>query len=140
MQFKVPQNVQREDTIIGPITWKQLAILGIGGTITYAVYISIAKTYHVEVWLAPVAILSAITVAFAFLKIHSLPFHLFLMHFIEYHMLPKKRIWIKGCGDVFISEFDKKNNAKNENSSKNDNLTNQKTKSIDEISKILDSH
>ena len=35
MRFKVPQDVQREDTIIGPITFKQLIIMIIGGGIGY---------------------------------------------------------------------------------------------------------
>ena len=43
MQYKVPQDVQREDTIIGPLTLKQLGILGVGGGIAYGIYISLGK-------------------------------------------------------------------------------------------------
>ncbi|MBD3330568.1 hypothetical protein GF354_03490 [Candidatus Peregrinibacteria bacterium] len=96
MPVKVPQDVQREDTIIGPLTLKQLFILMFGGGIAYAIYISLSRLYFIEIWLPPVAIVSAITLAFAFLKVHNLPFHLFLMYLIEYLILPKKRVWIKG--------------------------------------------
>ena len=135
MQYKVPQDVQREDTIIGPITLKQLVILGIGGFIAYAIYISLAKSYFIEIWLPPVAIISAITLAFAFLKIHSLPFHIFLMNFIEYKMLPKQRVWIQGTGYPFISPFQEKPKEEMK-----DTKSEQKPKkSIEELSKILDS-
>lgn len=114
MQFKVPQDVQRKDTIIWSLTIQQLIICGIGGGIAYAIYIQLSKTYFMEVWLPPVVIISAITLAFAFLTIHNLPFDEFLMHFIEYHILPRKRFWIQGSGTPFIPPFDesKKKEAK----------------------------
>lgn len=103
MQFKIPQDVQREDTIIGPLTLKQMAILGIGGGITYAIYISLAKAYFIEVWIAPVVITGTLTLAFAFLKIADQKFHIFLINFIQYKMLPKKRIWIQMSANPFVS-------------------------------------
>ena len=105
MQFKVPQDVQREDTIIGPITLKQLIILGIGGGITYAIYTTLSALYFMEIWLPPIIVTSGLTAAFAFLKINNLPFHLYLLTLVEYVILPKKRIWTKGGGDPFISPF-----------------------------------
>lgn len=138
MQFKVPQDVQREDTIIGPLTLKQMIILGIGGGLAYTIYISLAKTYFIEIWLPPVAIVAIITLAFAFLKIHSLPFHEFLMNFIEYHLLPRKRIWIQETGRPFVSIYDTKTKKKAE---KIVARTEEQTKkSLKELSKILDRH
>lgn len=83
MQFKVPQNVQREDTIIGPVTMKQLIICGIGGGLAYAVYVVLAKAYFWEIWLWPVGILVLLTAAIAFLKIHDIPFYKFVLLFLE---------------------------------------------------------
>lgn len=137
MQFKVPQDVQREDTIIGPITLKQLIIIGIGGAITYAIYISLAATYFIEIWLAPVLISGGLTAAFAFLKINNLPFHLFLMNFLEYKILPRKRIWIQGAGIPFISSFDtQKSNKEHKTIVSKENAKG--TKDFNELSKILD--
>lgn len=101
MQFKVPQNVQREDTIIGPLTMKQLIIIGGGGGLAYAIYIILTKAgYFVEVWLPPVALIVIITVSFAFVKVHELTFYRFVLFFIEYTLLPKKRYFVLGAGDV----------------------------------------
>jgi hypothetical protein len=137
MQFKVPQNVQREDTIIGPLTLRQMIIVGIGGGIAYAIYVSLAKTYFMEIWLPPVAIVSALTAAFAFLKIHNLPFHFFLMYLLEYHLLPKKRIWIQGTGTPFISPFETIQVKQSDDAPKTAKKT---TKSINELASVVDSY
>jgi hypothetical protein len=137
MQYKVPQDVQREDTIIGPLTLKQLIILGAGGGLTYAIYITLAKTYFIEIWLPPVLIVGGITAAFAFLKIHSLPFHIFLMNFIEYHLLSRKRVWVQGTGTPFVPPFEEES-MKKEEIKEIKQLKNQKT--LKEISEVLDTH
>lgn len=133
MRFKVPQNVQREDTIIGPLTLKQMGILGAGGGLTYAVFITLSKSYFIEVWLPPVFILTIITLAAAFLKIHSLPFHQFLMHLIEYHYLPKKRVWVQGSTNTQTIFIEEKQKAETQTIEK-------PPIDINEIAKTLDSH
>lgn len=138
MQFKVPQDVQREDTIIGPLTLKQMIIIGVGGGLAYGIYVSLSKTYFIEIWLPPVAIISIITLAFAFLKVHSLPFHEFLMDFIEYHLLPRKRIWIQGTAAPFVSSLEKKKEKQiNAKLGKDESG---KRKNLKELTKILDAH
>jgi len=135
MQFKVPQDVQREDTIIGPITLKQLIILGVGGGVAYAIYVSLAKTYYMEIWLPPVAIVAALTVALAFLKIYNMSFEKFMMRFFEYTMLSRKRIWIQGSGRPFyMPEPVKKAEKKVISEDK------RPKKSLKELTDILDTH
>ncbi|MFA6992530.1 MAG: PrgI family protein [Candidatus Gracilibacteria bacterium] len=135
MQFKVPQDVQREDTIIGPITLKQLIILGMGGGLAYAIYVSLAKAYFVEIWLPPVAIVLALTVAFAFLKIYNMTFEKFLMSFFEYRILSRKRIWIQGAGKPqYLPELIHKTRPQKM-------IKNTKNKkSLTELTSILDTH
>lgn len=132
--FKVPQNVQREDTIIGPITMRQLIICGAGGAITYIIYVALAAKYYVEVWLLPVALSAILTATFAFVKVHGMTFMTFLLYLIEYVFLPRKRVFVKGAGDVFMPEMitataQKKPEAQKEMKPK---------KSIDELAQILD--
>ncbi|PIZ75048.1 hypothetical protein COY05_05230 [Candidatus Peregrinibacteria bacterium CG_4_10_14_0_2_um_filter_38_24] len=137
-QYKVPQDVQREDTIIGPLTLKQLGILGIGGGIAYGIYISLAKSYPMAIWLPPMVIIIAITLAFAFLKIHNLDFVTFIMAYTEFNFLPKKRIWIQGSGYPFISPFETpyKEQKKKELTRK----MGAKIESLKELSRVLDTH
>lgn len=136
MQFKVPQDVQREDTIIGPLTLRQMIILGVGGGVAYAIYVSLSKTYFLEIWLPPVAIVAVMTLAVAFLKVHSLPFHEFFMNFLEYHLSAKQRIWIQGAGyPLFLpGQNIKKKLAKSVTAKP----PVKKRRSLEELSKVLD--
>jgi hypothetical protein len=134
MQFKVPQDVQREDTIVGPLTLKQMIILMFGGGFAYITFASLSRTYFIEIWIGPVVIIGAITLAFTFLKIHNMPFHIFVMNFIEYHLLGKKRIWIQGGGDPFMPPAMPKAKVKKAVIEK----TTGKARNIEELTKIVD--
>lgn len=140
MQFKVPQDVQRADTIVGPLTWKQLIMLGAGGGICYAIYVSLAKTYYMEIWLPPIVIVGALTLALAFLKIHGLDFEKFALCFIEYHFLPKKRIWQKGQAESFMIYLQRRSEEKKTKKPVSGAQIQEKKKTIKELSKILDSY
>jgi len=138
MRYKVPQDVQRADRIVGPLTWKQLIILSAGGGVCYAIYVSLATKYFIEIWLPPLVIVGGITAALAFLKIHGLTFERWILAFIEYHFLPKKRIWKKGQAEPFVSYLQRKSeNKKQKKAPKKDA---KKGKSIKELSKVLDSY
>jgi hypothetical protein len=141
MRYKVPQDVQRADQIIGPLTWKQLIILGAGGGICYAIYVTLAKKYFIEIWLPPVVIIGGITVALAFLKINGLTFERWILAFIEYHMLPKKRIWRKGQAEPFVSYLQRKaEEDKKVKDAQSKKIEKKETKSIKELSEVLDSY
>ena len=55
MQFKVPQDVQRADRIVGPLTLRQLIICGIGFTISYGIYTVLGRDYELITAIIPVA-------------------------------------------------------------------------------------
>ena len=95
LQYKVPQNVEMEDRIIGPITLRQLIILAVGGGIAYMLYLSLAPRYFAEVWLPPVALIVLLTAAIAFLKIQHIPFVRWVLLMIEAVALPRRRAWDK---------------------------------------------
>lgn len=139
MQFKVPQDVQRADTIVGPLTWKQLLILGAGGGLSYAIYITLAKNYYMEIWLPPIVVIGGITLALAFLRIHGLDFERFLLCFIEYHFLPKKRIWQKGQAESFVVYLQRRSEEKRTPKPKKV-VEDSDKQSIEELSHILDSY
>jgi hypothetical protein len=110
MQFKVPQNVQREDTIIGSITIKQMIIVIIGGGIDYMIYIGFSQRGFSSVfWFPPVLIIGLLTVAIAFVKINNLSFSKYIMLFLERLINPQKRLWRKGAAEVYKGIFAPKN-------------------------------
>jgi len=143
LQYKIPQDVQLEDKIIGPITMKQLGICAIGGTIDYGLYMSLSKTYYWEVWILPVAFIALLTIAIAFIKIINLTFTKFVLLLVEYNVKPKKRFWVKGEGIIYPSLIQPTNKDKEKIENKiNKKIKKDKTNldSINKISKILDSY
>jgi len=104
MRFKVPQNVQREDQILGPITLKQLIVLMITGGFSYLMYTQLNKLFYMNqlqqmlIWLP-----LALGAAFAFVKIRGIPLFKFCLLTLEQTIfLPSKRFW-QNSGDGFVS-------------------------------------
>lgn len=95
LRYKVPQNVQRADTIIAFITMKQLIIILITGGISYLLFMQLSKLYvlsKVELFLICIPLF--IGIAFAFLKIKGIPLFKFCLLMIEQSLfLPPRRFW-----------------------------------------------
>lgn len=103
MQFKIPQNVQMEDKIVGPLTLKQLMIVGAGGGVAYFIYVTVSKLYILQFAIVCAAPIALLTLAIAFLKIHGLTFIQYVLAALEFYINPKKQIWEQGGGEVFLS-------------------------------------
>ncbi|MCL5795631.1 MAG: PrgI family protein [Patescibacteria group bacterium] len=91
MQFKVPQNIDMEDKIIGPLTLLQFIYLVIGGVFLYST-IKAGNTAMIIFAGIPVALLA---LALCFVKIQDQPFSKFVVSLIFYITRPKTRIWNK---------------------------------------------
>lgn len=92
MQFKVPQNIDIEDKIIGPLTMMQFIYLLVGGAIVYIFFQSYALSGPFWVTGFPVAL---ITLAFSFVKVQDQSFPKFIVSLIFYLFRPKQRVWHK---------------------------------------------
>lgn len=98
-QFIVPQFIDVEDKIIGPITTRQFIILLVGTLIIGVSYKIFDFTLFVTFGLAVLAV----TGTFAFLKINGRPFHYFVLNLLQTFKKPKLRIWY-----FVANEFDYK--------------------------------
>lgn len=137
MQFKVPQDVQREDRIVGPLTFRQLVICGIGFTLAYTVFTIVGRDYELITALIPVGLITIITIVFAFANPLDLPFERWILFLLESKILPRKRFWLKGTGDPSrMSYIPPVISAKPVPQKKDTELS--KKKSLEELSKILD--
>lgn len=90
-QYKVPQEVESEDTIIGPLTMKQFLKLVVGCIFAYFVYVAYPKIYFFFLGI-PILVFSFLV---AFVKINGQPFEKFLWASITFFFRPQKRIWKK---------------------------------------------
>ncbi len=141
LQYKIPQNVQIEDRITSFLTVRQLIICAIGGGIIYMIYIWLSKYYYAEVWLPPVFILSAITLAVAFVKINGLTFTKWTLLFLEHMINPKKRVWDNTkTNELFFSFVTSKRTTKKKEAKKEQELEEKDFTALEEITARLDSN
>jgi hypothetical protein len=93
-QFTVPQFIDVEDKIIGPITTRQFLIL-MGG------FVLIAMCYAIFDFSAFVffsLIIFALSGIFAFFRVNGVAFHYFILNFIQTVRRAPLRIWNKTYG------------------------------------------
>src|SRR3989338_4637541 len=85
MQYQVPQFIDIEDRIIGPLTLKQFLYLAFAGALLF-VFFFLFKFF---IWIIVSLPIVALALALAFLKINDRPFVYFLIAAIFYFMKPK---------------------------------------------------
>ena len=91
MQYAIPQFVEVEDRVVGPLTTKQFLYLVAGG-----VFLVIAWSLADLGLFILLAILTAgVVIPFAFIKINGRPFQIYLSSVIKFFTRPKLRLWLK---------------------------------------------
>lgn len=108
MRFKVPQNIDMPDRILGPLTMLQFIYAVIGGGGAYVCYMSLPSPLNILL----AVIVALFTVAMIFLKINERPFSHFLLSLLRFMSTPKQRVWHKGSSNdinVEIYHTQKKN-------------------------------
>ncbi|MCX6813003.1 MAG: PrgI family protein [Candidatus Azambacteria bacterium] len=88
-QYQVPQFIELEDRIIGPLTLKQFLYLAFAGALLFVFWFLFAF----YIWIIVVLPIIALAAAFAFLKINDRPFVHFFLAFIKYFTKPKLYIF-----------------------------------------------
>lgn len=88
-QFTVPQFIDVESKIIGPITTRQFLIFLSAATIIGISY----KLFDFTLFLTIAIIVFALASLFSFVKINGRPFHFFILNFIQTLRRPNLRVW-----------------------------------------------
>lgn len=104
MQFKVPQKIDIEDKIVGPLTMVQFVYAVVGGGISYFFLTSVPAPFS-YILAIPMAIF---TFCLAFVKVNGQPFTNFLKNAVAYVFNPKTRIWNKGGANVHVEIYQPK--------------------------------
>lgn len=91
MRFEVPQFIEIEDKIIGPLTWKQFVYLAGGAGMLVILYLTLPVMLFLLFGL-PLGILAA---SLAFHKINNRPFSIFLEAVLSYAGKAKLYLWKK---------------------------------------------
>lgn len=102
-QFVVPQFIDVEDKILGPITTRQFAILMISALVCFIVY----KLLYIWYAVAVDVVLLGSALIVAFVRINGQPFHYFLLNFLQTFRRPDVRVWNKELNDAEIIALSK---------------------------------
>lgn len=89
MQFVVPQFIDVETKIIGPITPRQFVILIVTAGLIFVCY----KLADFALFLMEGVILLGLGIIVAFVKINSQPVYYFILSFMQVARKPKLRVW-----------------------------------------------
>lgn len=89
MQFQIPQFIETEDKIVGPLTLRQFIYLGVAGFVIVILY------YAVQAWLFFIltALVGGLTLSLAFLKINGRPFHVVALSAFSFYWNPQTYVW-----------------------------------------------
>ncbi len=102
-QFTVPQFIEVEDKIIGPITIRQFIILLVTGLTIFILYKILTFTFFVISGL----ILFGMGGTLAFFRINGLPFYSFLLNMLRSIRSQALQIWDKTPSDSLLRFYAK---------------------------------
>jgi hypothetical protein len=100
-QFVVPQFIDAEDKIFGPITARQFIILMVVGLMEFVLFKLLTFVWFLVVGI-PLITFGGIL---AFVKINGQPFHFFILNGIQTLKKPRLRVWDKRLTDSEIKEY-----------------------------------
>lgn len=103
MQYQIPQFVEIEDRIIGPLTLKQFLYLAFASAFLFVFWFLFAF----YIWIIIALPITALAAAFAFLKINDRPFVYFFLSFIKYFTKPKLYIFSGTAGKTMPLSLEK---------------------------------
>ena len=105
MRFKVPQNIDIQDRIIGPLTMVQFVYAVVGFGLCYIIFNSIPAPFSYGL-IIPIALF---VVMLDFVKVNERPFLEFFKSALLFMALPKQRVWHQGeDSDLTIEVYESK--------------------------------
>ncbi len=90
-QFIVPQFIDVEDKILGPITTRQFIILLVTGLIVFACY----RWGDLGLFIFSIVFFGLGGMVVAFVRVNGQPFHYFFLNIVQTLKRPSRRVWHK---------------------------------------------
>ena len=92
MRFQVPQFIEVEDKIFGPLTLKQFIFMAGGAGLSFVVYVFIN---NLVISIVPIILIMTTSAAFSFYRINNRPFINVVESAFKYFFATKLFIWKK---------------------------------------------
>ncbi len=91
MQYQVPQFIEVEDKIVGPLTIRQFLYLAAAFIINFILFFAL----QMWLWFIVASIISGSVIALVFIKINNRSFGVILKAALKYFWLPRLYTWQK---------------------------------------------
>ena len=101
MNFVLPQFIEMETKIVGPLTLRQFVFVGGGGGVSMMLYIistatpASQKSFPLPVCIALDLLIMGAAFTLAFVKINGIGLPTVIKHYFEYSVAPKIYLWGK---------------------------------------------
>jgi hypothetical protein len=114
MHFPVPQFIEREAKVIGPLTFRQSLFIGIPFGICFLLYLSLASKNFALFLVISILLLGA-GFALAFLKVKGVALPTFLMNAFKFYLFQSKSFfWQKKESQIAVFEISFQKETKKE--------------------------
>lgn len=100
-QYVVPQFIDSEDKIFGPVTARQFIILMVTGLFVFLLFKLLPFVWFAVTGLPTLGIGAAI----AFTRINGQPFHFFILNLVQTLKKPRLRVWDKTLRDEQLRDY-----------------------------------
>lgn len=91
MQFQVPQFIETEDKIVGPLTLKQFLYFAVAGGVCFILFFFLNLAF----WVFVTIIFVTIAAAFAFIKVNGRPLSAAAFSALGFYWQPRFYLWQK---------------------------------------------
>ena len=89
MNFQVPQFIETEDKIIGPLTLRQFFYVAAGGVLSFFLFFFLQSW----LWILVTFFIAVISASFAFIKINGRPLTVIVTAAIGFYWKPRMFLW-----------------------------------------------
>lgn len=89
MQFQVPQFIETEDKIVGPLTLKQFLYIGAAGLLCFLLFFVL----QFWLWLIVTFLVGVIAASIAFIKVNGRPLIKVLIAMFNFYWHPRFYVW-----------------------------------------------
>lgn len=108
MRFTVPQFLEYEAKVIGPLTFGQFIFFGLAGAVCFLIFFMVP----IQVFIMATALIMGGTALFAFVKVDGRTLPTVLGNFLKFSIGPKMYIWKKKESPVMFVKEEAKQQTK----------------------------
>lgn len=92
MNFTLPQFIEMESKVVGPMTFRQFVFVAVGTVLSFFIYVLMNKTAMAAA-VALIAITESAACALAFVKIDGIGLATFLINAFKFSAAPRMFLW-----------------------------------------------